>query len=180
MESATDMKSQPRIFVRTERCVGCHNCELACAVVHSKTGSLTGAISEDTTPRKRIFVEAAQLGKAPVFCLHCGDAPCVRVCPVKALAFDPATGVVQYAGSRCIGCSSCAMACPFGVIQEDTASRTIVKCDLCVGRDIPACVKACLTKALQIQPDYERNRRREVVDRLAEALHTGRGLIPGA
>lgn len=167
------MKNQPRLFVRMDRCLGCRSCEIACSVAHSKTKTLAGAINESAPPRKRIYVEAASTLKAPLFCRHCEDAPCVSVCPTKALAPDPKSGAVKLENSKCIGCSSCAMACPFGVIQEDGSSQVIVKCDLCPDRTIPACVMACPTRALQLQPEYEKNRRIEAVNRMVEALHAG-------
>jgi len=68
------------------------------------------------------------------------------------------------------------MACPFGVIQQDAEARSIVKCDLCQDRARPACVEACPTRALQLQPEYEKNKRQEVVNRFLEALHMGRSV----
>ena len=44
--------SEPKeIFVRLDRCMGCHSCELACAVEHSGSRSLYGAIAEQPRPK---------------------------------------------------------------------------------------------------------------------------------
>lgn len=40
------------------------------------------------------------------------------------------------------------MACPYGVVNRSLERRVSVKCDLCPGRDSPACVESCPTKAL--------------------------------
>jgi len=47
------------------------------------------------------------------------------------------------------------LACPFGVITLDENSRTIIKCDQCFERlqrdELPACVSACPTGALEFK-----------------------------
>ena len=158
------MKNQPRIFVYPERCMGCHNCELACAVAHNQSKSLAAAIYEEPKAQKRIFVEAGYEARAPIHCRQCEDAPCVRVCPSGALYTAPVILLVQYLEQRCIGCFMCAMACPFGVIRPDPDQRHIVKCDYCPDRDTPACVSACPSRALQYvtEAEYESSRRREI------------------
>ena len=58
----------------------------------------------------------------------------------------------------CIACSMCVMACPFGVIARAPAPNGRVmalKCDLCPGRDVPACVAACPTGALVLKQGNE-------------------------
>lgn len=158
------MKNQPRIFVYPNRCLGCHSCELACALAHSKTGSLAAAIYEEPKPQKRIFVEGKEDARGPIHCRHCEEAPCARVCPTGALISDLPTNLIQYREQRCIGCFMCGMACPFGVIWRDPKNRFIVKCDYCPDRETPACVTACPSRALQFQSEaeYERTRRQEV------------------
>ncbi len=161
------MKNQPRIFVYPDRCLGCHSCELACAVAHSQSKFLATAIHEEPRPQRRIFVETADEARAPIHCRHCEEPPCVRVCPSGALFADPTTLLIQYRVQRCIGCFMCAMACPFGVIRADSENRLIVKCDYCPDRETPACVVACPSKALQFQTEAEYERgRRQLVSRL--------------
>ncbi|MEJ5349245.1 MAG: 4Fe-4S dicluster domain-containing protein [Desulfosoma sp.] len=161
-----------RVMVRFERCVGCHSCELACRVAHSRSGSLAVAILEEPKPKRRIFVEQAAESPAPFLCRHCEDAPCVRCCPTGALRFDEASGLVVYGVDRCIGCHACVMACPFGVIQPGAGDLFVVKCDRCPDRDLPACVEACPTKALVLERDFLLDRRRRTVRRFVEAART--------
>ena len=141
------------IFVDIERCTACKACEIACAVEHSASKSLFGAIFESPAPQKRVHVEPAFAYAYPVRCLHCGDAPCVSACPNGAMSRDAATGSVIVLEERCQGCLMCAMVCPFGAISVHTSKRTAVKCDRCPDRLAiglrPACVEACPTHALE-------------------------------
>jgi carbon-monoxide dehydrogenase iron sulfur subunit len=61
---------------------------------------------------------------------------------------DPDTDAVMCDWSRCIGCWTCVMVCPYGVIGRQLELGKAVKCDLCPGRETPACVASCPTKAL--------------------------------
>ena len=87
-------------------------------------------------------------------CMHCEDAPCVMGCPTGAITKDGATGVVAVTRELCIGCHSCAMACPFGVPRYDSEEK-MHKCNLCSGRVqaglLPACVRVCPTSALSFE-----------------------------
>jgi Fe-S-cluster-containing dehydrogenase component len=67
----------------------------------------------------------------------------------------------------------CVQACPFGVITMRADGKGVLKCDLCVERvgqgHEPACVSACLTKALSFASDGEatRAKRRRVAAGMA-------------
>jgi molybdopterin-containing oxidoreductase family iron-sulfur binding subunit len=47
-------------------------------------------------------------------CMHCKNAPCVKVCPVGA-RFKREDGFILTDFERCIGCRLCQSACPYGV-----------------------------------------------------------------
>jgi formate dehydrogenase iron-sulfur subunit len=88
-----------------------------------------------------------------VFCNHCDDPPCTRVCPTQATWKRP-DGIVMMDWHRCIGCRYCMVACPFGIPKfewEESLGR-IRKCTFCVDRQEeglePACAAACPTGAL--------------------------------
>ena len=49
---------------------------------------------------------------------------------------------------KCVGCWMCIMVCPIGAIYRDSEDKAAVKCDLCEGKEIPACVLSCPTNAL--------------------------------
>jgi len=83
----------------------------------------------------------------------------MQVCPTGSLYRDEATGSVLVNYGKCIQCTVCAMACPFGIIsfqqvhQLDNSREVNAKCDNCIGRlkegEIPACAQACKTGALE-------------------------------
>ncbi len=58
---------------------------------------------------------------------------------------------------KCTGCGMCQVACPFGVISTDKIAH---KCDLCSGREIPACVITCPANALSLDFDLASRRAR--------------------
>jgi len=139
-----------QIFVRLDRCTGCHTCEIACAVEHSVSKDLFAAIFEVPLAKKRLYVEAGDSRNVPVLCRHCDDAPCLAACISGAIYRDPQRpDVVVQRSDKCIGCWTCIMVCPYGVIGRQQRERWIaVKCDRCPDRAMPACVQACPTKAL--------------------------------
>jgi len=153
------------ILVDVPKCLGCRSCQLACAVSHSKAQNLLGAIAEGSAPRVAVL-SAGDL-VIPLQCRQCEDAPCVAVCPTGALTRPDAEGPVVTNDERCIGCKSCMLVCPFGVITLSNKGRAIIKCDLCVSRlaagEQPACVEACHTHALRLgEADEVVARRREL------------------
>ncbi len=147
------------VMVHPQRCVGCMQCQSACAVAHSHTQTLYGAVFEEPRPAPRIHVGPGPGNLAfPNKCRHCDPAPCMQACMPAALWRDIPTGAVLVDPSRCINCGMCAMACPFGVIRYRADARTpgrtvAVKCDNCVERQkegrVPACVETCLVGALE-------------------------------
>ena len=76
------------IFVRPERCMGCRSCEIACAVQHSGSKNLFGALADKPEPRKRLYVEMIGGQRMPLLCHHCDEAPCVAVCRTGATSKD--------------------------------------------------------------------------------------------
>lgn len=140
-----------QIFVRLERCTGCRECEIACAVEHSVSKDLFAAISEVPLPKKRLYLEAADGHNVPILCRHCDDAPCLAACLSGAIYRDRVReGVVMQRADKCIGCWTCIMVCPYGVIgrRREGGRWVAAKCDRCPDRVTPACVEACPTKAL--------------------------------
>ena len=164
------------IFVDIERCTACKACEIACAVEHSDSKTLFGAVFEQPAPQKRVHVEPALAYAYPVRCVHCSDAPCVAACPNGAMSRDADSGTVVVNEDRCQGCFMCAMVCSFGAISAHPTLRVAVKCDRCVDRqergDQPACVDACPTHALQFgdEEHLAREKRLSAAARVAHAV----------
>jgi len=136
-----------QVFVHLDKCMGCRSCQLACAVEHSKGKSLFAAVEETPVPRYRLYVEQGDGKKIPLTCRHREDAPCLQACISGALYRDE-RGMVMQHDERCVGCWTCLMVCPFGVVGRQKEKRIAVKCDRCPDREVPACVGACPTHAL--------------------------------
>jgi len=143
------------ITVNIEKCMACRGCEIACALVHSKSQVLEEAVTESPKPQARVKVEGAGDFAVPMQCRHCEDAPCVAVCPTNAIHRHTPNDPVLIDCDKCIGCKYCLMACPFGVIELTRDGKAVAKCDLCLERtkvgEEPACVLACPTKALKFE-----------------------------
>ncbi len=103
-----------------------------------------------------IHLEEIQRGDSvqttPVICMHCEDPACAAVCPADAIKKTP-DGVVQSSlKPRCIGCTNCVFACPFGVPKYDAQVDQMMKCDMCYDRTSiglkPMCATVCPSGAL--------------------------------
>jgi len=153
-------------------CIGCNACVVACKQENSLPNSVfftfTLSYEYGTYPNvKRVYI--------PTICNQCEDAPCEKVCPSGA-TYTRADGIVMVDGKKCIGCSSCAVACPYDkrtMIHESMLEKglfgkgkltpfeeqgygryiagTAAKCDFCSQRVDsglePACVVTCPTNA---------------------------------
>jgi len=134
-------------------CVGCDQCEKACAATHEGVSRLDRSAGPS--------LHSLHL---PTSCRHCEHPHCMRDCPPSAIHRLP-NGEV-YIDETCIGCGNCEENCPYGVIQmaEKTpktsllakllgtkpaeTAKTAVKCDVCASlKGGPACVRACPTGA---------------------------------
>lgn len=158
-------------------CVGCDNCEKACAATHNGVSRL----NREAGPTYAAI-------HVPTSCRHCAHPHCMTDCPPDAINRAP-NGEV-YINDTCIGCGNCKDFCPYGVIQmaptapkrpsllswvlfgkgksktgdfpywggksgqvmtgpkEGGSAKLAVKCDMCKGIDGgAACVRACPTGA---------------------------------
>ena len=141
-----------------ELCVSCGACAVACMDQNDID------VERGDGPFRRVWqmeevrrdvVSCLNLSMA---CMHCADAPCIKGCPTGCLRRDEATGMVTYDNAACIGCHSCAMACPFGA-PAFTHQGKMRKCDGCAVRVqnglLPACVKVCPYDALKLVTEEE-------------------------
>jgi Fe-S-cluster-containing dehydrogenase component len=95
----------------------------------------------------------------PTECRHCDAAACVAACPTGAVFKSDPHGPVVLNHKLCVGCGSCVVACPYGVIRQHYDTHEVYKCDLCAERladdRIPACVEGCPTGCLSFRVDKE-------------------------
>ncbi len=110
-------------------------------------------------------------------CRQCVDAPCMNVCPVKAISRDEAQGLVSVDPNVCIGCRSCVAVCPFGAMNFNTDTRKVFKCDLCDGD--PQCVRFCDMKAVDfVNPVQESvSKKRAAGQKIADAQKKATALL---
>lgn len=138
-----------RIYPKEEVCVDCHLCKVYCLVEHSKSKDVLKAFKrEKERARPRVNVEEKGNISFGVQCRHCEEPVCVYSCITGAMQKDPVTGVVKVDSEKCIGCWTCVLVCPYGATIPDYGHEHVVKCDLCPGRKIPACVENCPNEAL--------------------------------
>jgi len=138
-----------RIYIKEEVCIGCGLCQVYCQTEHSKSKDIIKAFNREAPPPlPRIRVETREDTSFSIQCRQCDKPWCVYSCLTGAMHTDPASGTVTIDAERCIGCWTCIIACPYGVLTRDVDSKTVVKCDFCPGRDIPACVANCPNEAL--------------------------------
>jgi len=156
-------------------CVGCDNCEKACAETHGGVARLD----------RKAGASFAQV-HIPISCRHCEQPHCMKDCPPNAIKRS-ANGEV-FIDDTCIGCGNCQVNCPYDVIRmtyeapkkagllswllfgagpgmgeepdyhptesAKSKGKKATKCDACNSvSNGPACVKACPTgAAMRIGP----------------------------
>jgi molybdopterin-containing oxidoreductase family iron-sulfur binding subunit len=101
---------QMGMVIDTQRCDGCLQC-------------VTGCIEENQTSTGANWMyvftyedeESGQQNFLTRPCQHCTNAPCEKVCPVRARHTREKDGIVLTNYETCIGCRYCQVACPYGV-----------------------------------------------------------------
>ena len=136
------------MIIDMDRCTRCDDCVRACASTHQNNPRFI---------RHGPVQEGFMIANA---CLHCQDPVCMIGCPTGAIHRTSAGGQVVINDGTCIGCATCANACPYDNIQvvavrdghgrvvrdqvNDRPIEKAAKCDLCVDQLTgPACVNAC-------------------------------------
>lgn len=144
-------------YVDPSRCIGCRSCVAACAECDSHRGQ--SMIHVDFIDRKNT------IATSPMVCMHCEEPTCALVCPADAIKKGE-DGIVRSAlKPRCIACSNCVLACPFGVPTVHVGPELMMKCDMCYDRTSegkrPMCATVCPSQALSYVAPQEMAGRRE-------------------
>jgi Fe-S-cluster-containing dehydrogenase component len=160
-------KTEQVLWVNASRCIGCFSCEVACKMEHDLPAG----------PRPLMVIQIGPLEHKgelmmqfqPSTCLHCASPACVSACPTGAMQ-KRTDGLVFSNTDICIGCQTCAIACPFGIPQLNPGNGKITKCDGCCERIdkglSPACVLVCPNEALSFMtPTGKTQRTREQFSR---------------
>lgn len=129
------------LTLRLDRCIGCRACEAACA-------------SRFKGEARIRYGSAGPTALLPMACRHCAEPLCAAACPFDVIRIDESRGIVLQATFHCVGCRSCALACPFGAIDTALLRGATQKCSLCMDREAgPRCAATCPTGALQFAED---------------------------
>ena len=139
-----------RIYIKEEACIGCHLCEVYCQIQHAPSHDPLKAFPRGSgKPLPRLSIEVKKPVSFSAQCRQCAEPSCVYACLTGALRKSPDNGIITLDSEKCIGCWTCLLACPFGAVKQDKTSGKSLKCDLCPGEAIPACVANCPNEALQ-------------------------------
>ena len=142
-----------RDYVYEEWCLGCHLCEYNCAFANSGMKDMAAAL-KDKKIFPRIHVEGDDKITFAVSCRHCTDPICVKSCIAGAISKQD--GVVRIDRSKCVGCLTCILVCPYGALAlgED---GTMQKCELCLQNSCgeSACVRGCPNRAIAYEERSE-------------------------
>ncbi|WP_062429520.1 4Fe-4S dicluster domain-containing protein [Treponema endosymbiont of Eucomonympha sp.] len=136
-----------RVYVNEQWCLGCHLCEYYCAAANSGLADMTKSL-KGRKIRPRIQVEGDSSVSFAVSCRHCEDPLCVKGCIAGALSIIE--GVIVSDRTKCVGCHTCVLSCPYGCVTDSEEHGIVQKCELCVGNagKAPACVAGCPNRAI--------------------------------
>jgi anaerobic dimethyl sulfoxide reductase subunit B (iron-sulfur subunit) len=155
------MAKQLGFYFDGSACTGCKACAIACKdrsslpvginwrrVIQYTGGSWTpDPKNPDVMVPNNVYAYALSTA-----CMHCEKAICTEVCPTGAIT-KREDGVVLIDTEKCIGCRYCEWACPYGAPQFREDLGVMTKCDFCQDLQAqgqnPACVDACVMRALQ-------------------------------
>ncbi len=105
-------KRQLSMVIDLHACVGCSACDIACKAENNVPDGF--AWSNHMTETRGVFPDV-KYRYIPTLCNHCSNAPCVTNCPTTAM-HKTADGITMLDPVKCIGCRTCQLSCPFGVI----------------------------------------------------------------
>ena len=160
--------AQSLLTIDLDLCIRCGNCTRACEARHGHA-KMTRRGKKMTRRRELDTPGSHQPILLPSSCRHCDAPECMIGCPTGAIHRKPSGEVAIH--DFCIGCSNCALRCPWhNITMVSTEGRKVSnpanssesilapllasKCDLCADYDGANCVNNCPTQAiLRIEPN---------------------------
>jgi len=148
------------MVIDLQKCTGCGECAASC-----KTENNVAIVGPDESAKGRTMLwmdilttyegeyPNAKVRYMPRPCFQCDNAPCIKVCPVRA-TYKTEDGIISQIFPQCIGCRYCMAACPYTVksfnwdkpswsedmcnaLNPDVSARpdgVVEKCTFCVHR----------------------------------------------
>jgi molybdopterin-containing oxidoreductase family iron-sulfur binding subunit len=109
------------MVIDLNKCTGCSECVAACKIENNV--AIVGQ-EESAYGRTMLWMDILTIHEGeypdvkihymPRPCFHCDNAPCTKICPVRATYID-SEGIVAQIYPQCIGCRYCQAACPYTV-----------------------------------------------------------------
>jgi molybdopterin-containing oxidoreductase family iron-sulfur binding subunit len=101
------------MVIDLQRCTGCGACVIGCKIENNVQEGVVWAknVSRTTGKYPNVGFEVV-----PTLCNHCEKAPCVKICPTKAMHKGDGD-ITMHNAKKCIGCKSCIAGCPYDVIR---------------------------------------------------------------
>ena len=140
------------------RCIGCQSCVKACEECETHRGALHDSV--------RFHGPAGDHRHGGLCLLALRRPTCAQVCPADAIKKYDDGIVGSSLKPRCIACSNCVLACPFGIPKMMVPQQQMMKCDMCYDRTSvgkrPMCATVCPSQALAyVTPERISRERRE-------------------
>ena len=126
------------------KCNGCYGCQIACNDEHAGNDWMpyarpqpdTGQFWCKVTEHTRGTIPQVKVAFVPELCMHCTDAPCIKVCPNKAIS-QRNDGLVIIDPKKCTACMICFKNCPTEAIHGSKGivhwieQEKCIKCNTC-------------------------------------------------
>ena len=175
------------MVIDISKCIGCYNCFLACRdefAGNEYKGYASAQPMEGQTwirviEKERGHYPKVKVSYTPITCMHCDDAPCIKMARDGAV-YKRADGIVIIDPVKAKGQRELISSCPYRVIEWNEQEQLPQKCTLCAhmldkGEKEPRCVETCPTGALIFGDldDPESEVARLIASGKTEMLHGG-------
>lgn len=129
-----------RLFIDLTRCDACEACTVTCAYFYQPQAQATA----------HGVLALREMAAFALVCRRCENPSCAAACRFDALERQP-DGVMKRYNMRCVSCTCCSHACPFGTIYPETVPFYVARCDFCMGKgdEPPPCTISCERDALE-------------------------------
>jgi Fe-S-cluster-containing dehydrogenase component len=148
------------MVIDVSRCTACYCCFAACKDEYWENDYPPYSAAQprfdqfwiNPIKNERGTYPCIKVAYVPILCVHCDDAPCMKVAKNGAVTKRP-DGIVVIDPKKAIGQKQIVDACPYKVIFWNEEKKLPQKCTLCVHRleegKIPRCVLSCPSEALK-------------------------------